>query len=66
MPVKPSEKGIDFIMSEKDNDKEIEIVNGDGSNLEISDVYDHLKTDRPNHSEKKPEHVVVPEEHKKK
>ena len=53
-------------MSEKDNDKEIEIVNGDGSNLEISDVYDHLKTDRPNHSEKKPEHVVVPEEHKKK
>ena len=27
---------------EKDNKKEIEVINGDGSNLDISPVYEHI------------------------
>ena len=48
-------------MSEK---KELEIVNGDGSNLDISNVYDHLNPGKPRPSEDKPRNVIIPEEHK--
>ena len=47
-----------------DNKKEIEIVNGDGSNLDISDVYDHLNTGKPICNDKKPKNIVIPKEHK--
>ncbi len=40
--------------------KEIEIINGDGSNLEISHVYDHLNTGKPKCSNKKPKNIVIP------
>ena len=46
-------------MSEK---KELEIVNGDGSNLEIYPAYDHLNAGVPHSSHKKPENIVVPKE----
>ena len=46
-------------MSEK---KDLEIVNGDGSNLEISPAYDHLNAGVPHSSHKKPENIVVPKE----
>ena len=45
--------------------KKIEIVDGDGSNLDISDVYDHLNSGKPNSSDDKPKNIVIPEEHKK-
>lgn len=38
--------------------KEIEVVNGDGSNLNISAVEDHIANLRPKSSEKK--HIVIP------
>ncbi len=45
--------------------KRIEIVDGDGSNLDISDVYDHLNSGKPKSSDDKPKNIVIPEEHKK-
>ncbi len=49
-----------------DENKKIEIVNGDGSNLDISPAYDHLKVGTPNPSSKKPKNIVVPKVVKKK
>ena len=37
-----------------ENKKEIEIINGDGSNLDISDVYDHLNSGKPKCNDEKP------------
>ena len=48
-----------------ENKKEIEIVNGDGSNLDISHVYDHLNTGKPICDDKKPKNIVIPKTHKK-
>ena len=45
-------------MEEKKN---IEVVSGDGSNLEISPVYDHLNVSTPKSAEKKPKYVVIPD-----
>ncbi len=45
--------------------KKIEIVDGDGSNLNISGVYDHLNSGKPKSSDNKPKNIVIPEEHKK-
>lgn len=42
--------------------KKIEVVTGDSSNLDISPVYDHIKTAKPKSVDKKPKNVVVPEE----
>lgn len=44
--------------------KQIEIVNGDGSNLEISHVYDHLNSGKPKCNDKKPKNIVIPETRK--
>lgn len=43
-----------------DDNKKIEVVNGDGSNLNISPAYDHLNAGTPTPSSKKPKNVVVP------
>lgn len=45
-------------MSEKKN---IEVVSGDGSSLDISPVYDHLNVAKPK-STKKPTDIVIPKE----
>lgn len=44
--------------------KDIEIVNGDGSNLEISHVYDHLNSGKPKSSDEKPKNIIIPKNHK--
>lgn len=49
-------------MEEKKN---IEVVSGDGSNLDISPVYEHLNNSTPKSSEKKPKNIVIPEEKSK-
>lgn len=46
------------------NKKEIEVVKGDGSNLEISQVYDHINAAKPQTKDKKPKNVIVPNEKK--
>ena len=45
------------------DDRKIEVVNGNGYDLEISPVYDHLDIEKPN-TEKKKE-IVIPKEKKK-
>lgn len=50
---------------EKENKKEIEIVNGDGSNLDISPVYEHIDAIKPKHrKDKKPKNIIVPGQQK--
>ena len=41
-----------------ENKREIEIVTGDGSNLDISGVYDHLNSGKPKCNDEKPKNVV--------
>ena len=45
------------------DDKEIEVVNGNGEELEISQVYEHLEIEKPNMEKKKD--IVVPKVKKK-
>ena len=47
-----------------ENKKEIEVVKGDGSNLEISPVYDHINAAKPQNKDKKPKNIIVPNEKK--
>ncbi len=54
-----SEKGMDYFMEEN---KKIEVVTGDSSNLNISPVYDNIKDAKPKSATKKTKNVVVPEE----
>ena len=50
-----------------DERKEIEVVSGDGSELDISPAYEHLNDVTPKSAkEKKPKDIVVPEEISKK
>ena len=44
--------------------KKIEIIDGDGSNLDISGVYDQLNSGKPKSSDDKPKNILIPEEHK--
>ena len=45
---------------EKENKKEIEVVSGDGSNLEISPVYEYINAAKPKSKENKPKNIIVP------
>ena len=45
---------------EKEEKKEIEVVNGDGSNLDISPVYEHIEAVKPKNKDKKPKNIVIP------
>jgi hypothetical protein len=45
--------------------KKIEVVNGDGNDLEISPVYDHLNIAKPKtNDEKKSKNIIIPKEKK--
>ncbi len=44
-------------------EKEIKIVNGDGKDLDISPVYEHLNSAKPKMKKDKKE-IVIPEEKK--
>ena len=47
---------------EKKKNKDIEIVTGDGSDLNISHVYDHITLEK--HEKKNNEEIVIPKEKK--
>ena len=44
--------------------KDIEIVTGDGSDLDISPVYEHLNAAKPKSLEKKEKDIIIPKESK--
>ena len=48
----------------KTEKQEIKIISGNGDNLNISPVYDHIDIEKPE-KEKKQKEVVIPEEKKK-
>jgi len=48
-----------------EDNKNLEVISGDGSNLEISPVYEHLNAGTPKSSKQKPKNIVVPKEKKK-
>ena len=48
-------------MSDDKNNK-IEIISGDGSNLDISPAYDHINNTTPQPSSKKPKNIVIPKD----
>ncbi len=50
-------------MEEKKN---LEVVSGDGKDLDISPVYDHLNAGKPKSAENKPTNIVIPKEKKDK
>lgn len=50
--------------NEKEEKKNIEVINGDGSNLEISPVYEHINAAKPKGKDKKPKDIVIPGEKK--
>ena len=45
---------------EKENKKEIEVVSGDGTNLDISPVYEHINAAKPKSKDNKPKNIIVP------
>ena len=47
-------------------EKEIEIISGDGSNLEISPVYEHINAAKPKGKDKNPKNIVIPKENNSK
>ncbi len=49
-------------MDENEEEKRnIDVISGDGSEIDISPVYDHVILDKPNKNEKK-EKIVIPKE----
>ena len=46
-------------MEEKKN---LEVVSGDGKDLDISPVYDHLNVAKPKSTKEKPTSIVIPKE----
>ncbi len=46
--------------NKKENKKEIEVISGDGSNLDISPVYEHIEAAKPKSRDKKPQNIVIP------
>ena len=46
--------------NKKENKKEIKVVSGDGSNLDISPVYQHINAAKPKNRDKKPKNIIVP------
>lgn len=48
-----------------ENKKNIKIVNGDGSNLNISHVGNHLNSGKPKCKNEKPKNIIIPKLTKK-
>ena len=51
--------------NKKDKQKEIEVINGDGSNLVISPVYEHINPAKPKSKDQNPKNIIIPNKDKK-
>ena len=51
-------------MKEKEKKKKIEVISGDGSNLDITPVYDHISGENRNTKKEKPKNIVIPKSQK--
>ena len=50
-------------MDKDEKDKDIDVISGDGTEIKISPVYDHIILDKPEKRDKK-EKIVIPKEKK--
>lgn len=52
---------------EREEEKKIEVVNGDGSEIEVSEVHDHLNAIKPKTKDEEEikEKIIIPEVKKK-
>lgn len=48
-------------MDEDEKNIDIDVVSGDGTEIEISPVYDHIILDKPEKKDKK-EQIIIPKE----
>ena len=48
---------------DEDENKDIDVVSGNGTEIEISPVYDHIILDKPEKKDKK-DQIVIPKEKK--
>ena len=46
------------------NKKDIEVIQGNGSDLDISPVYDHIKMDKTDNNTNRKEKIVIPKKKK--
>lgn len=46
--------------------KKLEVVAGDGSNLDISPVFEHTSAEKPQMNSEKPKNIVIPKVKSKK
>ncbi len=51
---------IESTDEENTNKKEIEVITGDGENLDISPVYSHIKIDKPDVNRNKNRKIIIP------
>ncbi len=51
-------------MSEKFVNKDIEVISGDGSNLVMSPVYEHISAAKPKCHDNNPKNIIIPGEKK--
>lgn len=49
---------------EKKGEKKLEVITGDGSNLDISPVYEHINAAKPKVKEQNPKNIIVPTDKK--
>lgn len=47
-----------------DDKKNYEVISGDGSDLDISPVYEHLNAGKPKCNDEKRKNIVIPKERK--
>ena len=45
---------------EKKDKKDLEVISGDGSNLDISPVYEHINAAKPKGKSKNPKDIIIP------
>ncbi len=50
--------------NQKEEKKKIEVINGDGTNLNISPVHEYINTVKPKGKDQSPKNIVIPGEKK--
>ena len=58
------EKEKEKISEDIEQNKDIEVITGDGKNLDISPVYNHVKIDKPDVNREKNKKIIVPKSKK--
>lgn len=55
-----NENNFEESIDENEEKKDIEVITGDGENLDISPVYDHIKIDKPDVNRDRKKQIIIP------